>query len=906
MEAMKGRRSTRKSTAVRRAFVAICAVAACSSLLGFSARADFARQDGPVGLGVGNGTGHAYGFGWDGGATAGYRTSVDTSGYDEQSIVFAARTMDGGAAQAFDPSVEHDDEFSGAIAIPFTFKFYGTDYTSLRVSSNGYVSFTGDTPLPPAPYAELMPDAAAPNGFIAVAQGDLDLNTGAGSIVRYETFGTAPQRVFVVDFFHAAQCCEPIARVTSQIQLYEGTDVIEIHSAQMTLTDPTFVSTQGIENASGTLAVFPPGRNRTNSLALTNDAVRFTPSDAASAFGTGYGLMLPRSSNLALGAYNAGTGQWEISSSQASNLIAAGLLVPNGSNPADTDRGTFSGQVLIDTGTGTVQIPAGAALTGASVHLDFTTFSASSTIDASGLPAGDLLRGGLQAGLAAAGVTSTASIAIRINVSSSLNGQTLKVYRKPPAGSWTFLTTCFVTSGVCPFSTTSLSEFAATTPPAVTVSAPNGGESFTGNASQNVTWTSVGLIDHFRLSLSTDSGSTFPTSVSSSATSPFSWTVPNVTTAHARIKVEALDAGNSVLASDASDADFTINPATSGGSGSTAPPTISLFQPNGGQVLFPGTVYPIMWTLGGNGIVAVRISLSKDGGSTFSSTITSDGQQGFFSWRVPDEPLPEAKVRVEGLLVGGAVGAADESDGTFFIPARSVPALAAKDETAVIGAPEVSRDEANLKLPRATPVDAIVKQAGDTTLYYVGFDAKRHPFVNETAFLSWYRDFSGVKTIDAETLASIPLGSPVLPRPGSFMVKIVSDPKTYYVSPGYRLHWIEDEAAARALFGDGWNRRVVDIDPAFFQAYETSDLINLSGLGAGWPDGALVRSVQGRIWYVTGGKRREVLSAEAFDANGFQERFASGAGLEGWASLPVGAPIEGAEDGIFSLPHHRM
>ena len=53
----------------------------------------------------------------------------------------------------------------------------------------------------------------------------------------------------------------------------------------------------------------------------------------------------------------------------------------------------------------------------------------------------------------------------------------------------------------------------------------------------------------------------------------------------------------------------------------------------------------------------------------------------------------------------------------------------------------------------------------------------------------------GVKTIDAETLASIPLGSPVLPRPGSFMVKIVSDPKTYYVSPGYRLHWIEDEAA---------------------------------------------------------------------------------------------------------------
>ena len=95
------------------------------------------------------------------------------------------------------------------------------------------------------------------------------------------------------------------------------------------------------------------------------------------------------------------------------------------------------------------------------------------------------------------------------------------------------------------------------TPATVTVTAPNTAVSWTAGESHDITWTSGGTIDHFRVSYSTDSGSNW-TVLSTSATTPYSWSIPTVGTTHARIMVEALNASNTVLASDASDADFTI------------------------------------------------------------------------------------------------------------------------------------------------------------------------------------------------------------------------------------------------------------------------------------------------------------------------------------------------------------
>ena len=39
------------------------------------------------------------------------------------------------------PLVLSDDQMSGMVPIGFSFSFFGTEYTSLSVSSNGYVTF---------------------------------------------------------------------------------------------------------------------------------------------------------------------------------------------------------------------------------------------------------------------------------------------------------------------------------------------------------------------------------------------------------------------------------------------------------------------------------------------------------------------------------------------------------------------------------------------------------------------------------------------------------------------------------------------------------------------------------------------------------------------------------------------
>ena len=104
-------------------------------------------------------------------------------------------------------------------------------------------------------------------------------------------------------------------------------------------------------------------------------------------------------------------------------------------------------------------------------------------------------------------------------------------------------------------------NFGGAPPPAsVTVTAPNGGESWAAGSAQNITWTSANLTN-VKLDYSTDGGASWTaiaTSVSASAGS-FSWTVPSTATTQALVRVS--DAADGVP-SDASNAVFTIAAAT--------------------------------------------------------------------------------------------------------------------------------------------------------------------------------------------------------------------------------------------------------------------------------------------------------------------------------------------------------
>jgi hypothetical protein len=106
-------------------------------------------------------------------------------------------------------------------------------------------------------------------------------------------------------------------------------------------------------------------------------------------------------------------------------------------------------------------------------------------------------------------------------------------------------------------------------PPGLTLTQPNGGETWTAGTSQAVSWVGTGDTSSFNYQLvafSTDGGVSF-SNISSAlppGTRSFQWTVPaNTVTTQARLRVRAMNASGVIQAQDQSDANFSI------GSGST-------------------------------------------------------------------------------------------------------------------------------------------------------------------------------------------------------------------------------------------------------------------------------------------------------------------------------------------------
>jgi hypothetical protein len=117
----------------------------------------------------------------------------------------------------------------------------------------------------------------------------------------------------------------------------------------------------------------------------------------------------------------------------------------------------------------------------------------------------------------------------------------------------------------------------------------------------------------------------------------------------------------------------------------------------------------------------------------------------------------------------------------------------------------------------------------------IGDDGKRHPFPNEDTFFSWgYGSFGGVDPVDAETMASYPMGATVTIKPGTYLVKLQTVPKVYAVAPGHTLRWVVSEEVAIELYGEDWNNNVVDVSDAFWPDYVLGEDIDSADDIEGW------------------------------------------------------------------------
>ncbi len=165
-----------------------------------------------------------------------------------------------------------DDQVSGALPIGFNFTFFGNSYSQFYISSNGFITFTGGQSSGCCS-GGIIPSNDGVNNIISWDWNDL-YPPGGGQI-GYKTIGTAPNRILIVYYQTVSHCCGTDASNTGQIKLFEGSNIIEIHTTAT--TDDGSVATQGIENANGTIGFTTPGRNSQN-WASGNHFVSFTPS----------------------------------------------------------------------------------------------------------------------------------------------------------------------------------------------------------------------------------------------------------------------------------------------------------------------------------------------------------------------------------------------------------------------------------------------------------------------------------------------------------------------------------------------------------------------------------------------------------------------------------------------------
>ena len=215
--------------------------------------------------------------------------------------------------------------------------------------------------------------------------------------------------------------------------------------------------------------------------------------------------------------------------------------------------------------------------------------------------------------------------------------------------------------------------------PVVAVTAPNGGDFLTGGGSSILQWTTTEIhASTVAILLSTDGGTSFPTTIASGVadTGSYTWNpVAALDTATARIRVVATDAvGNS--GQDDSDADFTID---------STPPTAAastLTSPNGGEVVAGNSSTAITWnpadfTDANLGATPILLEYSTDGGSTWQLIAANLSNSGSYAWTPPGGTYSNVLLRITATDLSGNT-ASDVSDADFKIltPPTGVGAVA--------------------------------------------------------------------------------------------------------------------------------------------------------------------------------------------------------------------------------------
>lgn len=181
----------------------------------------------------------------------------------------------------------------------------------------------------------------------------------------------------------------------------------------------------------------------------------------------------------------------------------------------------------------------------------------------------------------------------------------------------------------------------------ITVTSPNGGETWTAGSTQTIRWTASGTFtDIFRVRYTTNGSTWTSIQTVANSTRQISWIVPNQPSTICKIRVEHYNAARSPQ--DDSNANFTI---ISGTPPDGQQDSLQLIAPNGGERWQRGSQHQITWDKFG-AIPNVKLEYSLDFGSTWLVIAVSALNSGIYNWTLPDTTWPFAQVRISDARDG--------------------------------------------------------------------------------------------------------------------------------------------------------------------------------------------------------------------------------------------------------------
>jgi hypothetical protein len=152
-----------------------------------------------------------------------------------------------------------DDGYFNSIPIGFDFWYMGARYTTVSASTNGWLTLGAN--ITDAAYVNSLASGGAPRPILAPLWDDLDLQ--AATNLSYKTTGSAPNRVFTVQYLNVEWDYEASGNTMSfQVNLNEGSGKIEFVYRR---------ETKPAKNPSGSIGIAATATGSGNFLSVVNN-----------------------------------------------------------------------------------------------------------------------------------------------------------------------------------------------------------------------------------------------------------------------------------------------------------------------------------------------------------------------------------------------------------------------------------------------------------------------------------------------------------------------------------------------------------------------------------------------------------------------------------------------------------